>query len=222
MTKRIPSWKIALLPSKSPLLTAIEVSIASGRMDRFRTVSAYNPPTHNTGLPVLKDWLQTHNNRRVATVVGMDGNLHHAKWNPINYRHTHTLAKELLKICGSAGFQIISQKHIPTFYPRAPNARPTMIDLTWVNYALTKFSVECLTRHENFGSDYQLLLMSIKMDKPLPTRTHNTARFETMGKATFCDGLENQLSDFPASVKSVEEVDQGVSYITEAIMNTFH
>lgn len=222
VTKQIPSCWITLLPSKSALLTAIEVKVSNGRLQRLRTVSAYNPPTYNTGLPVLHDWLGTHNNRRIPSIIGMDGNLHHAKWNPPNYRHVHPLAKELIRTCGSAGFQVISQSQVPTFYPRRPNARPTTIDLTWINHALTKLKVEGLTCHENYGSDHQLLLTTIRLEDPMPEKTHNTARFETMGKASFCNNLENQLSNFPSSIKSPTEIDQGVQLLTGAVMTAFH
>lgn len=130
VTKRIPSWLINILPSKSALLTAVEVELPNSNISKLRAVAAYNPPTHNTGLPVLRNWLQTHNERKTATIIGIDRNLHHPKWNPLNYRHTHPLAKELIKVCGSAGFQVTSQKHVPTFYSRTSTTRPTTIDLT--------------------------------------------------------------------------------------------
>lgn len=221
VSKRIPSWLITVLPSKSALLTAIEIKLLMGRLHKIRVVSAYNPPTHNTGLPVLRDWLATHNDWSTASVIGMDGNLHHTKWNPPNYRHTHPLAKELINICGSAGFRITSQTQVPTFYPQAPNARPTTLDLTWSNFMLTKHPVKGLTSSENCGSDHQLLITTIDLDMPLPERTHNTARFDTMGKASFCEDLENQLSNFPNTTHSPEDIDLGVMFITDAIMSSF-
>lgn len=93
ISKSIPSWLITLLPSRSPLLTAVEITIPTSSTPRLRIVAAYNPPTHNTGLPVLQNWLTQHNDRRIATMIGIDANLHHPNWNPSNYRHTHTLSK---------------------------------------------------------------------------------------------------------------------------------
>lgn len=222
VTKRIPSWLITVLPSGSALLTALEVSLPVGRLRKVRVLSVYNPPTHNTGLPVLQNWLDSHNDRRTASIIGMDGNLHHTKWNPPNYRHTHTLAKELIKMCGSAGFQLTSQKNVPTFYPRASNARPTAIDLTWGNFELAKHSIQSLISSENYGSDHQLLLTTIQLDEPLQERYHNTARFNTMGKASFYTDLENQLSTFPDSVDSVDDIDLAIDFITDCIVGAFH
>lgn len=190
-------------------------------MPKLRVISAYNPPSHNSGLPVLKDWFAQHNDRNTATVMGIDGNLHHSLWNPTYYKHTHSLAKELIRICGSAGFTLTSQKHVPTFYPRARNVSPTTLDLTWINFALTRFSVTGCTSSENCGSDHQLLLTKIVLDSPLEESTHNTARFETMAKASFCEDLENQLSHLPLTLQTIEDIDENVQQITEAITGAF-
>lgn len=221
VSKQIPSWLISMLPSKSPLLTAIEVQVPQSRLGKLRVLSAYNPPTHNTGLPVLKDWLSQHNDRRVAAIIGIDGNLHHPLWNPAGYRHTHTLAKELIRTCGSAGFLLTSQKHVPTFYSRARNTSPTTLDLTWVNYALSRHPIKGVTSSNNCGSDHQLLLTRIDLDVPLEEHTHNTARFETMAKASFCEDLENQLSYGPRSLQSTKDIDDSVKYITDSITGAF-
>lgn len=221
ITKRISSWLIKALPSKSALLTAVEVKMYGGGLSDIRVIAAYNPPTHNTGLPVLKDWLGTHNNQRMATIIGIDGNLHHPNWNPSGYRHSHPLAKELIRICGSAGFKLSSQTHVPTFYPRSKRARPTTIDLTWVNFELTKHQVRSMTSSENYGSDHQLLTTVIQLTEPLPEEKHNNARFETMAKASFCEDLENQLSAFPTSIESHDDIDSGVDFLTDAIMGAF-
>lgn len=221
VTKRIPSWLITALPSRPPLLTAVEVKIPNGNLPRLRVISAYNPPTHNTGLPVLKDWLETNNDRRVASIIGIDGNLHHPKWNPSGYHHTHPLARELIKTCGGAGFKIISQNHVPTFYPRASRARPTTLDLTWINFELAKHTIKNMTSSENYGSDHQLLLTTLYITDPLPQDTHNNARFETLAKASFCEDLENQLSASPESFDSPNDIDLGVEFITAAITGAF-
>lgn len=129
VSKRIPSWNIAMLPSGSPYITAVEITNLEAGLPSLRILSVYNPPTHNTGLPVLETWLRSHNNRKTPTLIGMDANLHHTLWNPVMYRHTHPKAKELIKMQGCSGFKIVSQKHVPTFYPRA-RGKPTTIDLT--------------------------------------------------------------------------------------------
>lgn len=221
VSRQIPSWLITMRPSKSPLLTAIEVQLPQNSLSKICVVSAYNPPTHNTGLPVLRDWLLQYNDRRVASIIGIDSNLHHSLWNPAGYRHTHTLAKDLIKMCGSAGFLLKSQKQIPMFYSRARNTSPTNIDLTWVNYALTRHPVTNSTSSNNCGSDHQLLLTTIGLDKQPDERTHNTARFDTMAKALFCDDLENQLSPLPRPLQSREDIDENVNCLTEAITTAF-
>lgn len=229
VSKRLPSWLITLLPSKSPLLTAIEINTPSSTLPKLRIIAAYNPPTHNSGLPVIKDWLANHNDRRIATLIGIDGNLHHPQWNPSNYRHTHTLAKELIRVCGSAGFRISSQKHIPTFYPRRranttstrADPHPTTIDLMWINFELTKRKVTGATSSNNFGSDHQLLISTIDLGGAIPTQTHNTANIEKLAKASFHDDLEIQLSNFPIAIESSEDIDAGVKFLSNSITGAF-
>ncbi|KAG0149263.1 hypothetical protein CROQUDRAFT_21073, partial [Cronartium quercuum f. sp. fusiforme G11] len=46
ISKRIPSWQIALLPSKSPLLTAVELTFPQGKFSQIQLLSVYNPPRH--------------------------------------------------------------------------------------------------------------------------------------------------------------------------------
>lgn len=70
VSKRIPSWLITLLPSRSHLLTAIELKLPSSQLPNLRVIAAYNPPTRNTGLPVLKAWLENHNESKIATLIG--------------------------------------------------------------------------------------------------------------------------------------------------------
>lgn len=85
VSKRTPSWNIALLPSGSQFVTALELKNIEAGLPVLRILSVYNPPTHNTGLPVLETWLKNHNDRKIPTIIGMDANLHHPKWNPVTY-----------------------------------------------------------------------------------------------------------------------------------------
>lgn len=220
ISKRIPSWLITILPSKSPLLTAVEISFPNRLLPKLRLISVYNPPRHHTGLPVLKDWLTTHNDQKVATIIGMDANLHHQHWNPPAYRHTHSQAKELIRMCGSSGFKINSQKGIPTFYSKSGRSS-TAIDLTWINHTLSKFKVESMTTNENYGSDHQTLTTRIKLDGYTPPQTHNSATLEKLGKASFHDDVENQLSAFPDDIISREDVDAAVEQVTNAVTGAF-
>lgn len=220
ISKRIPSWNIALLPSGSPYITAVEIRKLEAKLPRIRILSIYNPPSHNTGLPALKTWLEEHNVRQVPTLVGMDANLHHTLWNPVTYKHTHSLAKELIRMQGHAGFKIILQKSIPTFYPRA-RGRPTTTDLTWMNFELTKWKVTCKTSGNNYGSDHQLLTSEIELTEDIPYREHNTACLNKFDKVLFCNSVEKQLSNFQDTFTSPEEIDEAVEKITDVIVHSF-
>lgn len=220
VSKKIPSWTITMLPSGSPHITALEIAGYGERIPKLRILSVYNPPRHNTGLPILEDWFNRHSKRQIPTLIGMDANLHHTSWNPINYHHTHPLAKELIKMCGRAGFRIQSQKNIPTFYPRA-RGKPTTIDLTWINFELSKQEVVCKTTSNNYGSDHQMMLTEIKLTETREPREHNSASLEKLDKASYCDDLEYKLSGFPESLTSIREIDAAVDLITDAITQAF-
>lgn len=58
ISKRIPSWDIAMLPSGSQFITAVEIKNIEAGLPLLRILSVYNPPTHNTGLPVLEHGLK--------------------------------------------------------------------------------------------------------------------------------------------------------------------
>lgn len=59
------------------------------------------------------------------------------------------------------------------------------------------------------------------MGEPPPTRTHNSARLETLAKAGFCDHLENKLSSFTPTYASHEEIDASVALVTDTINAMF-
>lgn len=220
ISKRIASWNIAMLPSGSPYITAVEISRTGLRTSKLRILSVYNPPRHNTGLKPLEDWFKKHNDRKIPTIVGMDANLHHPSWNPSNYHHTHSVSKELIKVCGSAGFKIQSQKHVPTFYPRA-RGRPTTIDLTWINHVMTKRKVTSVTTSNNYGSDHQMLLTKIQLDEVPEAREHNSARLDKLDKASYHNAVENQLSKVPEIFTSNEDIDAVVALITDVLVQSF-
>lgn len=220
ISKRVPSWLITTLPSKSPLLTAVEIATPQGIIPRIRVISLYNPPRQNTGLPVLQDWLTMHHDRKIATVIGMDANLHHQLWNPTGYHHTHPKSKDLIRICGSTGLKISSQKQIPTYYARSGRASTT-IDLTWINYKLSRYKVTCRTTDENYGSDHQTLTTCIDLKNTPTPQTHNSATLANMGKASFHDDVEAQLLNLPDTFQNTDEIDAGVQQITDTITGAF-
>lgn len=117
ISKRYRLQNICVLPSKSTYITAVDLKTDDMTLPHLRVMSFYNRPSTNEGLPLLKQWLVQHGNRSTPTVIGMDANLHHPQWNPQSRHNTHPLARELIKTCGTAGFKVISEKGVPTFYP---------------------------------------------------------------------------------------------------------
>lgn len=122
---------------------------------------------------------------------------------------------------GSASLTLVSQTHVPMFYQRAQNASPTTLNLTWVNFALTRYPVTGTTSSKNCGSDHHLLLTKITLDTPSEERTHNTAKFETMAKTSFCEDLQNQLSSLPHTLRSIDKIYKSINHITESINGPF-
>lgn len=129
VARKHPLKNIFMLPSKSTYITAIDIKTEDAGLPKLRVMSFYNRPSTNEGLPLLKQWLEQHGDRHIPTIIGMDANLHHPQWNPAARHNTHPQARELIKICGTAGFKVISERGVPTFYPRQ-NRLPSTIDLT--------------------------------------------------------------------------------------------
>lgn len=119
-------------------------------------MSFYNRPSTNEGLLLLKICLNQHVNRNIPNIIGMDANLHHSQWNPPNRTNVHPEARDLIQTCGTAGFKVISEKGVPTFYPQQ-NGNLLTVDLTWGHWALTKNKLDCKTLTRTFESDHQAL-----------------------------------------------------------------
>lgn len=156
ISKRYPLKNICILPSRSTYITAVDLKTDYSGIPRLKVMSFYNRPSTNEGLPLLKQWLDQFGDRHIPTIIGMDANLHHPQWNPQPRRNTHPLARDLIKTCGTAGFKIISEKGVPTFYPRQ-NGKPSTIDLTWGNWLMAKYNPVCRTLTDTYGSDHQAL-----------------------------------------------------------------
>lgn len=152
----------------------------------------------------------------------MDTNLHHPSWNPVKYRHTHPMAKELQKIQGRAGFKISSQRHVLTFYPRARGKRTT-IDLTWMNFELARRNMSCTTSSNNYGSDHLMLISEIGLTTPPRNQQHTTTRLDKLDKVLFCNSIENKLSDFldPETLETTSGIDMAVNTLTDEITQSF-
>lgn len=117
VAKKHPLKNVYVLPSKSTFITTVEIKTEDGKLPKLRVMSFYNRPRTNEGLPVLKQWLEHNNDRSIPTIIGMDANLHHQKWNPAARHNTHPQARDLIKMCGTAGYTVMSEQGVPTFYP---------------------------------------------------------------------------------------------------------
>jgi hypothetical protein len=160
--KSLASQNIRVLGGNSKFFIGLELTLLTGT--QLRALNVYNPPGTMAGLDHLEDWLNMANNRRIATIVGMDSNLHHRNWNPPGYSHVHEEAKSLVSMCGRHGFRLASEKDVPTFV--SSRGSRTTIDLTWANFLASRLIQGTATSSENHGSDHQKL-SSILRQSPL-------------------------------------------------------
>jgi hypothetical protein len=126
----------------------------------------------------------------------MDSNLHHPRWNPPTYRHTHSTSKELIKICGRKGFALASPLSIPTFLN--PRGAQTTIDLCWINEKCKRHVQQCSVVLDNHASDHQPihLLISIEGDILIPPSNRGITP-ERVDRERFTQDLENVIKTFP-------------------------
>ncbi|PLW53722.1 hypothetical protein PCANC_04475 [Puccinia coronata f. sp. avenae] len=162
--KSFASRDLKILPGGSKFLTALELLMPGGL--RLWALNLYAQPGTTTGIDHLRNWLKTNNDRRVATIMGMDSNLHHHSWNPPGYYHVHQSAKPLAVLCGRSGFGRISEKDTPTFL--SSRGSKTTIDLTWANILAARMIPSTSTSSNNHGSDHQKLLTFINAAPPPP------------------------------------------------------
>ena len=85
--KSFVSRDLKILPGGSKFLSVFELLMPGGL--RLRALNLYVQPGTTTGINHLRDWLEAHNDRRVAIIMGMETNLHHHSWNPPGYYHVH-------------------------------------------------------------------------------------------------------------------------------------
>lgn len=215
VAKKHPIQNISVLPSGNAFITAIEIVTGDAMTPKLRVMSFYNRPSTNEGLPLLKEWLDRHLDRRVPSLIGMDANLHHTQWNPSARTNVHPAARDLIRICGTAGFKLVSEKRVPTFYPRR-NGSPSTIDLSWGKWALTKYKVQCKTLMKTFGSDHQALQIQILSSKAHEYPTRNTTNLKNLSKATYQETVKNQLS----TINSVFETEEQAMLVIEQITTT--
>lgn len=220
IAKRHPIQNISILPSGNTFITAGELVPEHVTTPKLRVMSLYNRPSTNEGLPLLKDWLDQHLDRCVPTIIGMDANLHHTQWNPPRRTNTHPAARDLIRTCGTAGFKLISERGVPTFYPRK-NGSPSTIDLTWGNWAATKQKIMCKTLTHTFGSDHQALQIQIPRTTTREYSTRNTAQVAKLNQATYQLLVENQLSTMNSTFDTKEQAMTGIKQLTNVLTTAF-
>jgi hypothetical protein len=162
--KSFASRDLKILPGGSKFLNALELLMPGGLC--LRALNLYAQPGTTTGIDHLRNWLENNNDRRVATIMGMDSNLHHHSWNPPGYYHVHQSAKSLAVLCGRSGFRRISEKDTPTFL--SSRGSKTTIDLTWANILAARMIPSTSTSSDNHGSNHQKLLTFINAAPPPP------------------------------------------------------
>ncbi|PLW09158.1 hypothetical protein PCANC_25343 [Puccinia coronata f. sp. avenae] len=163
--KTFASRDMKVLPGGSKFLTAVELLMPDGL--RLQAINLYVQPGTTTGINQLGTWLETSNNRCMATIIGMDLNLHHHSWNPPGYHHIHKTDKSLVSLCGKNGYWLISEKDTPTFLSR--RGPKTVIDLTWANFLASRRVASTSTSSDNHGSDHQKLITHITTRPAKPT-----------------------------------------------------
>ncbi|MBW0575402.1 hypothetical protein O181_115117 [Austropuccinia psidii MF-1] len=151
INKQIPSHQIINHPQESNLLTTITLLGVYNSIPQLTLLSLYNPPTTFSAINILNQWLQTEATQQTPTLLVMASNLHHPHWNPSKYTHTHTQARNLIKICGKKGFHLILPRCIPTFLGAV--GKPMMIDLIWANLKPTT-----QVQLNNHSSDHHLII----------------------------------------------------------------
>lgn len=210
VARKHPVQNISILPSGNTFITALELRTGDMKIPKIRVMSFYNRPSTNEGLPLLQTWLEQNLDRNIPTIIGMDANLHHNQWNPATRTNVHPASRDLIRTCGTAGFKVISEKGVPTFYPQR-NGSPSTIDLTWGNWALTKHKVICKTLTQTFGSDHQALQIRIPQITSLESPTRNTASLKTLNQATYQAVVENRLSTLSTTFENKEQATAGIS-----------
>ncbi|KAI7945429.1 hypothetical protein MJO29_011817, partial [Puccinia striiformis f. sp. tritici] len=133
---------------------------------KLRLINVYNQPGVFPAIRILQAWLDNHNNRKNASLIAINANLHHRSWNPSGYHHCHKEAGILLQTCGRHGFWLNMNNGVPTFAVAGKTG--TIIDLTWTNFLGSKSIRAVEVSSANHGSDHQKILISVNLSVPQP------------------------------------------------------
>ncbi|PLW28543.1 hypothetical protein PCASD_18166 [Puccinia coronata f. sp. avenae] len=185
---------------------------------RLQTINLYVQPGTTTGIDQLGTWLETSNNQRMATIIGMDSNLHHHSWNPPGYHPVHKTANSLVSLCGKNIYRLISEKDTPTFLSR--RGSKTAIDLTWANFLASRRFASTSTSSDNQGSDHQKLITHITTRPPKPTFHTVSPKAADIDQACLQKTVQAKLTQLSPHLQHlpIDEVEQE---LTSSIFNAW-
>lgn len=216
----IPTAYIHLLPAGSDIFMAVKFTTPGLRPPYFKLLACYNPPTSIRGLPVVEKWLINHNDHACPTLLMMDTNLHHRFWSATHTRRFSPQAGDFVQNCCSASFKLISPRGEPTRFSK--DTQPTVIDLVWANWPLTKKVVSCVVLPNNFGSDHQPISTVFDLTLSPPPLSHNNASLNQLIHQSFCTDVQTSTAAMPIHLDSPEDLDKGETYILNALLHAFY
>jgi hypothetical protein len=151
----------------------------------------------------------------------MDSNLNHKLWNPAKHSHSHSKAKELIRICGIKSFKIISEKGIPTFPTKRSSS--TTIDLTWCNFSAQNLIQKCLTSHANHGLDHQAIHLKLNFSSQLQINKRSSYNLENIDVEKFNQDLNHSLNIVNnTSLTNSSEIDSFVHKLTSSFQEALN
>ncbi|KAI7963409.1 hypothetical protein MJO29_003836 [Puccinia striiformis f. sp. tritici] len=203
---------VKILPDSSKLLLGLEITLSANKLIRY--INLYNPPGTTTGTSELCQWLEKHNDRRQATFVGMDSNLHHHSWNPPGYSHQHKDAGGLVSLCGKKGLRLVSEKGTPTFL--SSRGARTTIDLVWANFLASNLIQEVSTTSDNHGSDHQKIQITLNHSLPPPSYRICPPRTDEVDKKRLRSDVRKAINKLSVP-SSTNEIDKCERILTQSI-----
>ncbi|KAG0141678.1 hypothetical protein CROQUDRAFT_98502 [Cronartium quercuum f. sp. fusiforme G11] len=149
----------------------------------------------------------------------MDADLHHQAWSTSTTCCFNPQAKFLNHLCGSASFRLISPKGIPTRYSKGSS--PTVIDLIWANWKLTKFSQRCDVLSENFGSDHQAIVSTFDLSLIPQPMFHNNTSLRKLNHDVFREHIQMNIKKANLQYDSPQDIETTANKISQ-IMDAYY
>ncbi|PLW51204.1 hypothetical protein PCANC_11433 [Puccinia coronata f. sp. avenae] len=198
--KKIGSEKINQLPGGGKLLVGIEIELQPAKS--LQIINLYNPPTLFLGLDPLDTWMTNQITRQIATILCMDSNLHHPKWNPPGMRSVQKQAAQLIEMCGKSGFCLSSSPQVPTYYSR--KGRGSTIDLCWSNFLASKIVKSVNTSTKNYGLDHQAVIITIQTRPAPPLKKWTRPAWEAIDMESAKSKLQSLLQPIQESLNDTQ------------------